>query len=65
MLFCDKMKRGCVSAEEYEAVFVLSDLVIFLRDLVKGEIEEDPQYLEYLVSEICRTRDEVYDKRVV
>ncbi len=59
------MKRECISAEEYEAVFVLSDLVIILRDLVKGEIEEEPRYLEYLVSEIFKIRGEVYDKKVV
>jgi predicted NUDIX family phosphoesterase len=59
------VRKGCISAEEYEAVFILNDLAMLLRDLVRGETEEEPRYLEYLVSVICKARDEVFDKEVI
>ena len=59
------MNKGCISAEEYEAVFILCDIAIFLRDLLKGDTEKELQYLEHLVHEICRVRAEVDGTKIV
>lgn len=53
------MDKGCISAEEYEAVFVLFDIAVLLRDILKGDTEKELRYLEHLVYEIGRVRAEV------
>lgn len=62
---CDNVKKGCISAKEYEAVFILNDLAMLLRDLVRGDTGEEPRYLGYLASVICKARDEVFDKEII
>ena len=59
------MNNVCISAEEYEAVFVLFDIAVFLRDILKGDSDRELRYLEHIVYEIGKVREDVDETKII